>query len=153
MIGRKSAIPTILMSLKPEYWDSVLSKEKSFEYRRSFRKEACNAFIYVTMPVGAIMGLIFFDTPVITSTNNICNLAEKESPGCTPGMRLYMKGLDSAFAIPILDYEEIEPMSLNELRTVLGKFTPPQSYILLDKQPKILELLEKRRKKYERFNI
>jgi len=48
----------VLLSIKPEYADKILSGEKRFEFRKSiFKKEGIRTvIIYATMPVGKVIG-------------------------------------------------------------------------------------------------
>lgn len=48
----------VLLSIKPEYADKILSGEKKFEFRKSiFKREGIQTVvIYATMPVGKVIG-------------------------------------------------------------------------------------------------
>ena len=59
MIIPNNNIP--LMSFWPQVFERILSGEKLLEYRRVFPKNCKCAFIYVSSPVKAICGIIYFD--------------------------------------------------------------------------------------------
>ncbi len=131
----------VIISLMEEYFLNIISGEKRYEYRRKFIDRPCKAFIYVNHPVMAIKGLVEFDKPIIDSVNKICELVENQKAGSTPGMLSYLKGLDKAYAIPILSLTTFKPIEIKELRQTFPKFTPPQFYISVNKRPKLLEHL------------
>lgn len=56
--GEDLGIPTILVSINPEWWELIKSGEKTMEVRKTAPKKftSFNALCYVTHPVGAIMG-------------------------------------------------------------------------------------------------
>lgn len=137
----------ILLTIQLQYWQRVLDGIKHYEYRRVFRHEAVNAFIYAPMPVGKMLGYVEFDVPIHDTLEEICRIAESEAPGSTPGMMEYMAGLTKAYAVPILKHEEIEPITLKQVRERFPDFSPPQSYSILDKHPDLLAFFQSLRKK------
>lgn len=134
--------PLILLSLQPQYWDMILEGAKKYEYRRLFRKDAVNAYIYVSTPRKEIVGFVEFAEPIIDSPENIASFAEKQRPGSQKPMLDYMKNCDVGYAIPILSYEAIKPLSLKILRDYFPNFTAPQNYIVLDNNPQLLDFIK-----------
>lgn len=134
---------TIILSLRPKPYTDILNGTKKYEYRRKFSKEAVSAFIYVSSPAKAIQGYIEFGMPIIDKIENIAAIAEEEKPGSREGTLAYLDGLEKGFAIPILSIREIQPLSLEELRSDFH-FTAPQSYINVDTNPGLKEDLMKR---------
>ncbi|AZR74373.1 hypothetical protein BBF96_13840 [Anoxybacter fermentans] len=51
-----------------------------------------------------------------------------------------MKDLAKGYAIPVNSFQEIEPVTLDELKTIFPDFIPPQSYLIL-KKPDLLKFL------------
>ncbi|NKC19987.1 hypothetical protein CWC29_014315 [Pseudoalteromonas sp. S4498] len=135
--------PLLLLSLQPQYWQLVLSGEKKFEYRRLFRKDAVQAYIYLSSPRKEIVGFIDFDVPLISSPKEIADLAESQSPGSYKGMMEYLGTRDNGFAIPILSYDSFEGIPLADLRERFG-FTAPQSYLVLDNNPALRDFIRAR---------
>jgi predicted transcriptional regulator len=135
--------PLILLSLQPQYWQLVLDGLKKYEYRRLFREDAVQAYIYVSSPRKEITGFIDFGFPLIRSPAEIADLAESQSPGSRQRMLDYLGDRAEAFAIPILSHEVFDPISLAELRERFG-FTAPQSYVFLDKDTKLRKFIEAR---------
>ncbi len=135
--------PLILMSLKPQYWQLVLDGEKKYEYRRSFRKDAVGAYIYLSSPRQCIAGFIDFGEPIIDTPQRIVELAESQSPGSRDGMADYLAGSKQGFAVPILSHQQFQPIGLQELREKFG-FTPPQGYLVLDNHRELRKFIEAR---------
>lgn len=127
---------TIILSLMPDPFDRIFTGEKKYEYRRKFVKEAVNAFIYVSSPVKEIRGYIEFGQPIIDRIDKIADIAEYEKSGSKAGTLKYFEGLEIGFAIPILSYQRLQPLSLDELRNKFS-FTAPQSYINIESNPRL----------------
>lgn len=136
---------TIILSLQPKPYNNILNGTKKYEYRRKFLKESVNAFIYVSSPIKEIRGYLDFGQPIIDKVERIGEIAEQEKIGGANGIKRYMDGLETGFAIPILSIREIKPLSLEELRDKFD-FTAPQSYINIDSIPKLKEVLVQRLK-------
>lgn len=136
---------TLLLSLKEKYFNMILKGEKRYEYRKRFRKETVNAFIYLSSPRKALGGYIAFGKPLYQSVEEIAALYEREHGKGYQEMLEYFKGYAKAFALPINNVESFTPIPLNTLRELFPGFVAPQSYSVLDNYPNLLEFLEKRR--------
>lgn len=134
-------VPYVLLSLQPEWYQLILSGQKKYEYRRKYLKQESIAFIYVSSTTKAICAKINFGKPIIAPIEEIVKIREAERSGGGDGIRAYMEGLKEGFAIPIVNCQQIEPISLDELRQRWIKFTAPQSYILLDSKKDLLNFL------------
>ncbi len=51
---------TVLMSFKPSVFNKIIDQIKIIEYRRNFPKNCSYAYMYVSKPVQAICGIIYF---------------------------------------------------------------------------------------------
>lgn len=134
---------TIILSLRPKPYTSILNGTKNYEFRRKFLRESVLAFIYVSSPTKEIRGYIEFGKPIVDSIDRIADIAEQEKLGSREGTLKYMNGLEIGFAIPILSIREIQPISLKELRYKYN-FTAPQSYINIQSNLSLKEDLLKR---------
>lgn len=63
---------TLLLSLKPEVFQTVLSGEKIYEHRRVFPDGPVKAYIYISRPVQALAGILYLGNKV-----NIIDWKEK----------------------------------------------------------------------------
>lgn len=140
--------PCLLLSLHPGPYNEMKNGIKEYEYRRKFIDGPSRAFIYVSAPVKAVVGLIEFGAPIIDTPERIVDIAEKEKSGSWQGTKEYLSGLEKAYAIPVLSLREMAPVSLAELRQKF-QFTAPQSYFYLNHKPELLSFLEER---LDRFN-
>lgn len=133
--------PLLLLSLQPRYWPLIVSGVKRYEYRRSFRADAVQAYIYLSSPRKEIAGFVDFGTPVIDTPERIADLAEQECSGSRRRMLDYLQGCERGFAIPILAHEELSPgIPLRELKERF-RFTAPQGYMVLDKHPTLRDFI------------
>ena len=118
----------VLLSIKPEFVEKILTGEKKFEFRKNrFRKEnITSVVIYSTMPVGKVVGefeiiTILQDTPELLwkKTNSHAGIDKSFFDE-------YYEEKILAYAIKIGKVKEYErPLKLSEL----GKnITAPQSY-------------------------
>ncbi len=135
--------PLILLSMQPQYWQLVIAGVKKYEFRRLFRRDAVQAYIYLSSPRKEIAGFIDFGLPLVSTPERIAELAEKHSPGSRQTMLDYMRGNKQGFAVPILTHEIIEPIALQELREKFN-FTAPQGYLVLDNHPDLLRFIQAR---------
>ena len=97
--------------------------------------------MYVTKPVKAIKGIVYFgEKHTLTELkviykNNSDILTQIE------------KNLDTyQFGVDIIGFEEIEEITLEELRKNIPAFTPPQSYLLLENHPILTNYIKEREK-------
>jgi predicted transcriptional regulator len=134
--------PSYLLSIRSGSAEALMSKTKPHEFRRKFENYQGHAqvFIYVTKPVGKIIGEIIFDTPIEDSIDGLCSLLTQNGFDKETSLRKYLAGCDVAYALPVVSVRQFEnPISLEEVREEFGKFNPPVSYIKLDK-PKYLKM-------------
>jgi predicted transcriptional regulator len=134
----------ILLSLHEPYFEEIKSGIKRYEYRKRYVEQPSIAYIYCTSPVKAVKGIVVFDTPIIGPPELISDISEKET-GEGALTAEYLKGKDKGYAIPVVSWQEIESISLDELRDQVSGFVPPQSYYRLDNKPELLEYLESKR--------
>ena len=118
---------TVLMSFWPEIYNKISNQIKIIEYRRRFPKNCSYAFMYVSKPIKAICGIIYFGKQhnlndwKIEYLNN-SDIIER----IIPYIEKYNYGTE------ILGFQKIKPISLDELRENVPNFVAPQSYILLE---------------------
>lgn len=134
----------ILLSLREEYYNDMLSGKKHYEYRTRFLKEKTTAYIYISKTKKKIVAKIEFGIPIIGTATEIARIAENDEPGCFDDMISYFYN-DIGYAIPIEKIIPIEEISLEELKSLFSDFVVPQSYYILDKKKKLLEFLQSRK--------
>lgn len=131
----------MLISLKEEYFTRIVSGHKHFEYRRKYRREATAAFIYVSLPIGEIRAIAQLGEPIIAPPDEIAQIAESDEAGIGAAVFEYLSGLEYGYAIPIEMLWLFTPLSLKTLRKQQLGFVPPQSYSVLERNPRLLSYL------------
>lgn len=135
--------PNILLSLRKKYFDQIITGEKKFEYRRSFKKEATNAYVYLTSPDSVIPGYLKLGEPIVGSPQEISRIAEAQRVGHGSIVFDYLDGAHEAFAIPITELCVFkEPVTLTQAKEVNPSISAPQSYIILDTRRELLSYLQ-----------
>ena len=118
----------------------IKSGKKVYEYRTRYQKIPTTVFVYISQTVKKITAIMEFDTPIIGTSEEISELAEKIKPGSYAGMREYLeKGI--GYAIPVMKMIEMEPISLGELKKKFPNFVVPQSYYMWNNKKELLEYL------------
>ncbi|MDB4897787.1 MAG: family N-acetyltransferase [Firmicutes bacterium] len=131
----------LLLSIQADPFRRIQEGTKQYEYRRRFANRPTAAFLYVSSPVKAVCGFVEFGQPIVGSPRAIGEVAEGERPGSGAMIEQFMAGVRQGYAIPVLSFRETPAVSLDALRHAFAPFAAPQSYIILDKQPDLLEYL------------
>lgn len=134
----------LLLSIQSDPFRRIKEGTKQFEYRRRFANRPTAAFLYVSAPVQAVCGFAEFGQSIVGSPREIGAVAEGERPGSGAMIERFMAGVRQGYAIPVLSFRESPSVSLEELRTAVPGFAAPQSYIILSKQPALLDYLVRR---------
>ena len=130
-----------VMSFWPSVYERIRSGEKTIEFRRVFPKENSFAYMYVTKPIKAIKGIIYFGEK---HTLSELKVIYKNNPDMLVQIE---NNLDNyRFGVDIIGFKEIEPITLEELRKNIPGFVAPQSYLLLENNPLLAQYVEKREK-------
>jgi predicted transcriptional regulator len=139
---------TILMSLRKEPFEAIIEGEKQHEFRRKYGlKESHTALIYVPSPVKEIQGIITFGPIIKDSVERLATIGRNHKYKGDQNIANYMKGLDEGYALPVIEAKKLEnSVTLNELREIIPKFSPPQSYFGINnpKYNKIVEYIMKK---------
>ena len=59
---------TVMLSLKPDVFNNVLSGEKIYEHRKVFPEGPVTAYIYISRPVQALAGILYLDNKIQLKT-------------------------------------------------------------------------------------
>lgn len=121
----------ILLSIKPEFAESILNGTKRYEFRRRVHTDerVHTVVIYATMPVGKVVGEFTIEDIHADSPRSLWNRT-KEAAGITESFfSEYFDGREVGYAIEIRKAKRYpRPKSLNE---VLPSGVAPQSYAYL----------------------
>lgn len=125
----------ILLSMKPEWFNMVISGQKKYEYRKHFPNEPIRAYIYVSAPVKAVEAIIEFGNRIDLSVlKETCEAQEMKDRVC-----YYLK--NNNYAIPVIKVFRINKISLDELREGVGGFIAPQMYYFLKEETALTSFL------------
>lgn len=121
----------VIISLKPEYGELVLSGSKTVELRnRVVRIESgTTLWIYVTRPVGKIVAQarvrsVVYDSPPAIWTRYCEQMCIDQE-----GFADYVGGRDQVSALVLEDVRKMDtPITVGSIRRVVGAFHPPQFY-------------------------
>lgn len=124
----------VLLSVAPEFAEKIADGTKTVELRRRFPDVPVGTwiFLYVTLPVGAILGRVkvaevHMDEPITLW---------KHYHECVGLSRArfdkYFEGRDIGYAVLLADYQEVPSQDLDSLRQIIDGFVAPQSYRFLD---------------------
>lgn len=118
----------VLLSIKPEYAERILSGEKKFEFRKNiFKKNSVDTVvIYATMPVGKVIGEFKVGDILSSSPSELWNKTKKHAGISHSFFNEYFEKKERAFAISIkspIRYKE--PV---ELIDMVPNGIAPQSY-------------------------
>jgi len=125
----------IILSIRPEFTDKIVKREKNHEFRNYLPKQNVDKiWIYVPRPVCELKYIASVGNPVIY-------------PGKITedgfGNKEFNEGKKvSKYAFPILHLYEInEVISLARLRMDFN-FSPPQNYVYTSKYPKLIQFVQ-----------
>jgi len=135
----------ILLSLKPVYADAILSGKKRYEFRRVIFKNTRvkKAYIYVTSPVGKIVGSFVIGKILVDTPQRIWQKCRKYAGISAKAFFEYYQGCEKAFAIKIQSVQNfvrpVDPYSK------MANFRAPQSfqYVTYELHSEHVSLLDK----------
>ncbi|MCA8316360.1 ASCH domain-containing protein [Burkholderia multivorans] len=122
----------VLLSIKPEYADRILSGEKRFEFRKAVFKNSNvrTVVIYATMPVGKVVGEFEIDSILKESPSKLWRTTREYSGITKAFFETYFRGRKAGYAIGVKTATRYEtPL---ELQAVIPGGVPPQSFRYLD---------------------
>lgn len=127
----------MLLSFKADVFQRVLSGEKIYEHRRVFPDEPIEAYLYVSAPVKAIVGIMHLE-----NKTDIESWKEKYKYDEAALYRIdeYLK--HHQYAMEIKDFQNTNEISLYKLRDELSRFVVPQMYYFID-DSELLDYLQK----------
>jgi len=120
----------ILLSIKPEFVQKIISGEKKVEYRkRIFKQPVDTVVVYSTMPVGKIIGEFKIENILSNSPNELWEETHEFSGINKLFFDKYFKNKDLGYAIQFNDFVEYPiPLNLSDLKQGLSA---PQSFVYL----------------------
>ncbi len=127
---------TMLLSFKADVYKRVITGEKIYEHRKVFPDEPVLAYLYVSAPVKAIVGMMRLENK--TSIEN-WKIKYSYDPDAVSRIDAYLE--DYKYAMEITEFQETNSIALEELRVDLPGFVVPQMYYYID-DSELLNYLE-----------
>lgn len=128
-------MPAVLISIKPEFVDSILSGSKKYELRRRFGKTVSaksKLLIYASAPVSALVATATIDELVRRAPPSIWRLHSKDVGICKAAFDAYFRGVSQGVALKLTSVRKLsKSVALKELGTRFG-IRPPQSFMYVD---------------------
>lgn len=121
----------VLLSIKPEYANKILSGDKHYEFRKVIFKDknVKSVVIYATMPVGKVIGEFDVEHIIQDNPKSLWKLTKEHSGITKLFFDEYFYGRDKAFAIKVKNpFKYQTPLALN---TLLSNGIAPQSFCYL----------------------
>lgn len=129
---------TMLLSFKADVYQKVIVGEKIYEHRKVFPDEPVKAYLYVSAPVKAVVGIMHLkNKTAIERWKEKYYYDKKAVERITNYLQQYR------YAMEIVDFQNTNKIPLEQLRSDLPRFVVPQMYYFIDETP-LLSYLEKK---------
>lgn len=124
----------VLLSIKPEYVDRIISGEKKYEFRRTkiITRRVNHVFIYSTAPVKKIIGEMTYSKVIEGSPEEIWDKCQEYSGISKEDYFKYFNNCKKAYAIEIKDIELFDEPIDPYIKFI--KFVPPQSFCYINSE-------------------
>ena len=119
----------LIISIKPQFAQSILEGSKRYEYRKSIpqRHDIQRVYIYVSKPICRIVGEFTLDGIICNTPQKIWDITARQGGITERFFYDYFKGKDKAYALKVekvIKYENpIDP------KEVFTDFTAPQNFM------------------------
>ena len=132
----------LLISVKPHWAEKIASGEKTWELRKVRpRDSAKNVIIYATSPVSKIVCIATLDNVICTKVGEmLLYLYHDKNHACISELEFlkYYRDKDRAYVLVLSNPQPLD-IPLLEIRELKPNFHPPQSYIYLDDNDRLVE--------------
>lgn len=132
---------SVLLSIKPEFVESIFEGTKKFEFRRRIfkKREVKRVIIYATSPIKKVVGEFEIEEIVEYEIPKLWAQTEKYSGICKTYFESYFDGIHLGYAIKIKQAIKYEcPL---ELIDDFNIHHAPQFFIYLNELPESIERL------------
>lgn len=118
----------VLLSIKPEYAEKILSGEKKFEFRRVLPKNKAvkKVVIYATLPIGKVVGEFEIAELISESPIRLWERTAEFSGISADFFETYFEGKDIAHAIKVGKVKKYNRQK--DLADILPNGIAPQSF-------------------------
>jgi predicted transcriptional regulator/GNAT superfamily N-acetyltransferase len=129
--------PSLLMSIKPAYWDQIAAGKKTFEFRKRFsnRSMGVRALLYASRPVCSLVGEVKLQEMISGDPHQVWNRCAQGAGVEQGDFEIYVRSAREVRAIQLTDVRPFgRPVPIARLAELLGcTLRPPQSFCHLHK--------------------
>lgn len=129
----------MLLSFKPNVYKKIYEGVKIFEHRRNFPNEPIMAYMYVSKPVRTITGIVY-----LSNRHELIDWERQFSYDSQALQRIEDYKKSYRYAMEIVEFQETNKISLDDLKRDLPNFVVPQSYIYLDNNTELLKYIDEK---------
>lgn len=136
-----------LISIRPVHVDNILRGTKKVEIRRKRLRIApgTRLWIYSTLPSGKVEGVATVSATESGEPGELWNKISDVSGTTYDRFLSYSNGCSDVFILWLTHVQKLaDAPSLNDIRTELPGFMPPQSFMWLSQDTPLLRILESR---------
>ena len=119
------------MSIKPAFFNRIVSNTKKVEYRKVAPKNSTHIFLYVSNPIKMICGIIEVERIISDRVDIIWHETSSISGLTSAEYKCYTKNRDIVSAIFIKSFKLIESI---DPKSIFDSFVSPQNYIYLENE-------------------
>jgi len=108
----------VILSIKPEYAERILSGEKKFEFRKNIfkNKDVDTVLIYATMPVGKVIGEFKVGDILMHTPTELWHKTKRYAGISHKFFEDYFHCREKAFAITVKNPKRyLSPLDLNDI--------------------------------------
>ena len=129
-------IDEAIISILPVYVNAILAGTKTVELRRKIPniRPSTRLWIYATKPVGAILCSAVVESIIEGTPEDIWNVSVGRTAVSRREFDEYFSGTSRAVALTLVDVVKRHEIGIEELRTLIKKFHPPQVLARLSRQ-------------------
>lgn len=118
---------SILLSFSNEWYPPLKDGLKIYEHRKRFCKEEVKAYLYIGKPIHKVVAIVTLGKRIALEDW----LQQYKHNPATFSRIMDFKQRNN-YAMPIIDFQEIIPISLDEYKQKNKRFIVPRSYYYLD---------------------
>jgi predicted transcriptional regulator len=137
----------LFISVKPEFAEKFIKKQKTIELRKTKPNVSIGDFIiiYASSPKKLVVGFGIIKKIIITTPEIMWKKFSSKLGIDKIRFDSYYRGYQSAIGIEVDKVNEIQPVHLEDLRNIEPQFHPPQVYRYIsnmDNYTKIIKLIK-----------
>ncbi len=121
----------ILLPIKPQFADKILSGEKCFEFRKCLPKNTNidTVIIYATKPIGKVVGEFKVDSIVSNSPDDLWEITKDKAGISQKYFSEYFFGRNIAHAFKVASVKKYDNQI--DIKDFCNKKAPPQSFFYI----------------------